>query len=62
MFENMFENALKEDKRSTIVYAQEKKVDKDAMCPINVISKKCTQLRHRQDSTENCILEPKIAF
>ena len=37
MFENLFEKALKYDKRSTIVYAQEKKVDKDAICPINVI-------------------------
>ena len=31
----------------TIVYARGKKVDKDAICPINVISKKSTQLQHR---------------
>ena len=35
MFKNMFEKALKEKKRSTIVNAREKKVDKDAICPIN---------------------------
>ena len=34
---NTFEKALKLDKRSTIVYAQEKKVDKDAIYPINVV-------------------------
>ena len=37
MFENVFEKAQKLDKRSTIVYAQ-KKVDKDAICQINVMS------------------------
>ena len=49
MFENMFEKILKQDKRLTIVYAREKKVDKDALCPINVISKKCNQLQHRPE-------------
>ena len=29
MFENLFENLFEKDKRSTIVYAWEKKVDKD---------------------------------
>ena len=38
MFKNMFEKALKLDKRLTIQYAREKKVDKDAICPINVMS------------------------
>ena len=31
MFKNMFEKALKLGKRSTMVFAREKKVDKDAM-------------------------------
>ena len=43
MFKNSFEIALKYDKRLKTVYAREKKVDKDALCPINVISKKCNQ-------------------
>ena len=34
----MFKKALKLDKRLTIVYAREKKVDKDAICPIIVMS------------------------
>ena len=36
MLKNMFEKALKQEKRSTMVYAREKKVDKDALCLINV--------------------------
>ena len=31
MFEKMFEKALKQVKRSTMLYAREKKVDKDAL-------------------------------
>ena len=38
MFKNMFEKALKKGKRSTMVYYRYKKVDKDAIVPINVIS------------------------
>ena len=37
MFKNMFDKALKLDKRSTIVYAGERQVDKDAICSINVL-------------------------
>ena len=32
----MFEKALKQEKRSTMVYYREKMVDRDALCPINV--------------------------
>ena len=38
MFENSPKSSKINDKRSTIVYAQEKKFDKDAICPKNVIS------------------------
>ena len=31
----MFEKALKWEIRSTMVYVWEKKIDKDAICPIN---------------------------
>ena len=34
MFENMFEKALKYEKRLTMVYYQEQMVDRDAFCPI----------------------------
>ena len=37
MVENMFKKALKLDKRSTIVYAREKKYDKDAICWSNIL-------------------------
>ena len=40
MFENMFEKALKIEERLTMVYYRQKKVDKDAVGPINVISYK----------------------
>ena len=36
MFENMFEKALKLDKRLTILYAQEKKVDKDSWLTFSI--------------------------
>ena len=38
MFENMFEKALKQEERSTMVFYREKKIDRDALCPINVMS------------------------
>ena len=59
MFENLLEKDLKLEKRSTIGYVREKKVDKDAICSINVI---CCKSRFFEHSTKNCILEPKIAF
>ena len=37
MFENMFEKALKHEKRLTMVYYREKMVARDALCPINVM-------------------------
>ena len=43
----MFEKALKLEKRLTMVYAWEKKVHKDAICPIKVTSQKFNQLQHR---------------
>ena len=38
MLENMSEKALKIGKRLTMVYSREKKVDKDAIVPIDVKS------------------------
>ena len=38
MVDNMFEKALKSEKRLTMVYAREKNVNKDALSPINVRS------------------------
>ena len=38
MLKNMFEKTLKKEKTLTIVYAQEKKVEKDDICTINGIS------------------------
>ena len=49
MFEKMFEKALKKEKRSTMVYYREKMVDRDALCPKNVMSYKLNQLQHRPD-------------
>ena len=37
MLENMFEKALKQVKRLTMVYYPEKKVDRDDLCPINIM-------------------------
>ena len=34
------QKALKQVKRSTMLYADKKQVDNDALCPMNVISKK----------------------
>ena len=34
----MFEKALKYKKRLTMVFYREKMVDRDALCPINVMS------------------------
>ena len=38
MFEKKFKKVIKYEKRLTMVYAREKTVDKDAICPINVLS------------------------
>ena len=68
MFENMFGKALKQVKRLTMLYAREKRVDKDAICPINVMSSQFNQLflrpqyckpRSLEDSTDNCIIVPR---
>ena len=34
-----------------MVYAREKKVDKDAICPINVMSQKFNHLQHLPDKS-----------
>ena len=46
---NMFEKALKIEKRSTTGLFPIKKVDKGAIVPINVISLKLFQHQHRPD-------------
>ena len=38
MFEKRIKKALKKEKRSTMFYCREKMVDRDALCPINVMS------------------------
>ena len=38
MFENMFEKALKHEKRLTMVYYREKMVARDALCSIKDIT------------------------
>ena len=52
-----------------MVYYQEKMVDRDALCLINVMSYKLNQLRPQcyksqilEDSTDNCIIVPTIAL
>ena len=51
----MFEKALKKEKRSTMVYYREKMVDRDALCPKNVMSYKLNQLQLRPDK---CMMPP----
>ena len=55
MFVNMFVKALKQEKRSTMVYYREKMVDRDVLCPINVMSFKFNQLQHRPDKSVNVL-------